>query len=152
MSFSLRSTFVAIAWIAWLLAALTLQHGLVPELFVLSQFALLAISMSLALHANVRLKLFGICFAAGFLAWFLLLIAEKWFCDVQVFRATPAGWRLWQIAMVLIDETNSGDTLGARMNTTTSVIRTSVGSLLGILTYACVSWLIHRPNAKSDAQ
>jgi hypothetical protein len=67
MSFSLRSTFVAVAWIAWLLAALTVQHGLVPELFVVSQFTMLAVAMSLALYSTVRLRLFGICFAAGFL-------------------------------------------------------------------------------------
>ena len=86
MRFSLRSTFIAVSWIAWLLAALTVQHGLVPELFVLSQFATLAVAMSLALSSTARLKLFGICFTAGFLSWFALLAAESWFCDTQLFR------------------------------------------------------------------
>jgi hypothetical protein len=142
MRFSLRSTFIAVAWIAWLLAALTVQHGLVPELFVLAQFATLAVAMSLALNSTARLKLFGVCFTAGFLSWFSLLAAESWFCDTQLFRYTPAGSRLGQIAGLFVDENTSPDSLTWRMNTTISVIRSTFGSAIGILTYVVVSRLM----------
>jgi hypothetical protein len=152
MSFSLRSTFVAVAWTAWLFGSLKLQHGLVPELFVLAQFALLAVSIPLTLQANARLKLFGICFASGFFAWFFLLAAEQWFSDAQVYRIRPIGWRIWEIVDLLVDRTTSRDTFAVRISTINGVIRTALGSLWGALTYACVSWFISRQNARSDAE
>lgn len=141
MNFSLRALILACVWGAWFAGALTGVHAFVTESFVACQYLLLAVSASLAIVAGGPSRPFAACFAAGFIAWLLLLGTETEVASMQPFNGTVPGLRIRALSQWIADLRPIEDPRARNLHfwDVTAVVRAAMGTAFGVLTYI-VAW------------
>ena len=136
MRFSLRSSFFAVFWLAFLIASLTTGNQLTCDAFVALQYVMFAVSFAIALNPRATDRWLAVGFAAGFAAFLLMLGAESALDSLSEPKHSIFGRRIRSLAGILVQLKEHIDNTAGIENRfrLESVIRSATGTGFGTMT------------------
>lgn len=148
MRFSLKALLLISTWAAWLFGTLNFGHDWLVLPFVLTQYLLLAICLTLAVVASGRIRLLAVCFASGFIAWHLHLAVESLSTDMSMHRYSVSGSAVDKIGDWICKSNSIPDakTNIEHYKMVATIVRAALGTISGAVTYLAVCLLVLNRN------
>ncbi len=153
MHFSLKAIFLVTTWCIWFVAAIVVEHRILPISFILGQFILLAANIAVALYSPVKERFAATCFVCGFLTYWVLLAVEAYFGNPAGFRHSLFGQQFEEISIWFVDLVRFGNARDKlyHYQQVNAVLRVTLAVICGVLTYVvAASWLALRKSTSDE--